>query len=515
MKGKKKTALLKSVVFVLGLLLFAPFAKAGGECGMHTTNQEANLILQERELRKQMISMMKGGDEGETIYIPVTAHIICDNQGRQCYSEFDLYELMCEVNAYFAPANMYLYLKGDVRYVNDQSLFWTYFQNELYDIIDRHMKASYVDSTLNIYFCNFFPNARGDNLCGAAPFPFMDLQYFNGRPAGVVMNKTCSQKGEKTLPHELGHHFNLLHTFQGSSSNSATFREHVTREVSLRNCETAGDGFCDTEADTLFYRCPYNGTAKDLRGEALRPDETLLMSYYSDECVNRFSPEQLEEIRSVAYSDPRRNLYRFNNQGTPNTTSINGIAVSMQSPANNANVPWNNINFSWRRIADANKYIVAIFDASNGNRIADIATKDTSITFRFDNNSVVGKRYNWRVYPFREGNMCFTPIFTRTFTASQATSVAQNFLDASSLLLFPNPAYGPSEVKLIFNGERTAEASLSIVDMSGRMMMNEVVFLRQGANEIVIPAGNLSSGIYTISLQDYSGIISRKLIVQQ
>lgn len=514
MKGKIKV-ILRAAAIIVVLFYWMPYANAGGECGMHTTDSEADILLRQRELRKQMISMMKGVDEGETIYIPVTAHIICDNQGRQCYSELDLYELMCEVNAFFEPANMYLYLKGDVRYVNNQSLFWTYNAGELFDIIDRHMKASYVDSTVNIYFCNFFPNANGANLCGAAPFPFMDLQYFNGRPAGVVMNKTCSQKGEKTLPHELGHHFNLLHTFQGSNSISPNFREHVTRESGIRNCETAGDGFCDTEADTLFYRCPYNGTALDLRGEALRPDESLIMSYYSDECMNRFSPEQLEEVRSVAYSDPRRNTYRFNNQGTPNTTAFNGIAISMVTPAINANVAWNSVNFSWRSVANANKYIVVILDATNGNRVAELATKDTSITFSFENTSVVGRRYNWRVYAYREGNMCFSPIFTRTFTASQATSVAQNFLDASSLLLYPNPVFGPSEVKLSFNGERSAEASLMILDMSGRMVMREVVFLRQGANEISIPVENLSDGIYTISLLDDSGVISRKLVVQQ
>jgi hypothetical protein len=154
-------------------------------------------------------------------------------------------------------------------------------------------------------------------------------------------------------------------------------------------------------------------------------------------------------------------------------------------------------------------------DASNGSRVAELATKDTSISFSFNNSSVVGKRYNWRVYAYREGNMCFSPIFTRSFTASQATSVAQNFLDASSLILYPNPVYGPSEVRLSFTGERNIEASLRIIDLSGRMMMNEVVFLRQGANEINIPVGNLSNGIYTLSLQDDSGIISRKLVIQK
>jgi hypothetical protein len=501
-------------VFFAAILLSAT-VWASGDCGIHASSSEAAILLQQRALRQQLIAASKGTDEGETIYIPVTAHIIRDNQGKQGYSEGDLYPLMCEVNQFFAPVNMYLYLKGDVRYIDDQSLFWTYDAGGLFKMINDHMNAGYVDSTINIYFCNFFPNPNGAGLCGAAPFPFMDIEFFNGRPAGVVMSKTCSQPGERTLPHELGHHFNLLHTFQGSSSNSATFREHVTREAGIRNCETAGDGFCDTEADTLAYGCPYNGSNLDLRGEALRPDETLLMSYYNDDCQNRFSPEELEEIRSVAYSDPRRNLYKFNNPATINTSPINGMAISMLTPPLNSKAPWNNITFSWRTVADANKYIVTILDASSGSKVAEIATKDTSINFGFESSSVIGKRYNWRVLAYREGNTCFTPIFTRSFTADQATSVTQNFLDASTILLYPNPVSAPQEVRLSFKGERNAEATLLVTDVSGRVMMQQVVNLIQGTNELTIPAERLPDGMYTVSLQDNSGVISRKMIVQR
>lgn len=488
---------------------------ATGDCGMHATSTEAATLLQQRAIRQQLIAASKGADEGETIYIPVTAHIIRDNQGKQGYSEGDLYPLMCEVNQFFAPVNMYLYIKGDVRYVDDQSLFWTYDAGSLFEMINDHMNASYVDSTLNIYFCNFFPNPNGAGLCGAAPFPFMDIEYFNGRPAGVVMSKTCSQPGEKTLPHELGHHFNLLHTFQGSNSNSANFREHVTRETGIRNCETAGDGFCDTEADTLFYGCPYNGRNLDLRGEALRPDESLLMSYYSDDCQNRYSPEQLEEIRSVAYNDPRRNIYKFNNPVSLNTSPINGQNIAMRTPLMNANVPWNNITFSWRPVPDANKYIVSITDASNGSKVTEIATKDTSVNFGFESSLVIGKRYNWRVLAYREGNTCFNNVFTRSFTAGQATSVAQNFLDASTILLYPNPVSGPQEVRLSFKGERNAEAALQVTDLSGRILMQQMVQLRQGNNELIVPVDKLPDGIYQVSLQDNSGVISRKMVVQR
>jgi hypothetical protein len=499
------------------IILLLPFqGRADERCGMHVSDQEAQILLQQRQFRKQMLSTLSTTDidEGQMIYVPVTAHIIRDNAGNNGYSEGDLYPLMCEVNQFFRPINMYLYLKGDVQYVNNGSLFWTYNAGDLFNMIKNHMDASYVDSTLNLYFCNFFPNANGANLLGAAPFPFMDVQYFNSRPAGVVMNKNASQPGSRTLPHELGHHFNLLHTFQGSNSASTQFNEYVSREEGLRNCETAGDGFCDTPSDTLAYGCPYSGFARDLRGDARVPDETLFMSYYSDACQNRFSPEELEEMRTTAFSNPQRNLYRFYG-GVPNISPVSVLDIALRTPANNATVPYNNINISWKPVPNANKYLVVINEASSSTKVAEIATKDTSIVFSFPNTDAIGKRYNWSVKAYREGNMCSDYVFFRSFTASTSTNVSQNFLDATTLELYPNPVGNGAGLQLAFRTATSGEILLLVTDMSGRSVYSEVLQFRTGANQFDIPAEGFSNGMYLVSLQDESGVITKKLVVQR
>ena len=66
--------------------------------------------------------------------------------------------------------------------------------------------------------------------------------YFAGAPAnvdGTVMLATQMVSGEKTLPHEIGHAFNLYHTFQGSNLNSVC--------PANSNCNTQGDLVCDTD----------------------------------------------------------------------------------------------------------------------------------------------------------------------------------------------------------------------------------------------------------------------------
>jgi hypothetical protein len=510
--------LIKSLPILLFMLGSMGNTDAQDMCGMHVSDDAVLGVARERQMRKEMISTLRSDevDEGQMIYIPVTAHIIRDNAGEQGYSEGDLYPLMCELNQFFRPINMYFYLKGDVQYVNDQSLFWTYnaSNNALFDMIRRHMDASYVDSTLNLYFCNFFPNANGANLLGAAPFPSMDVTFFNSRPAGVVMNKTASQPGNRTLPHELGHHFNLLHTFQGSNSTSSQFREYVSREEGLRNCATAGDLFCDTPADTLAYGCPYSGSARDLRGEPLVPDESLFMSYYSDNCMNRFSNEEMDEMRQTAFFNPQRNRYRQFG-GTPNLNPVNSLDIAQIAPANGASVPYNFVNFSWRAIPGANKYLVVINDAGNGAKVAELALKDTSIVYSFPSTSAIGRRYNWSVKAYREGNMCSNYIFFRSFTAGAATSIAQNFLDATTLELFPNPLIGGVPFRLAFIAGKDAEIVLTITDMSGRSLYRQELPIRSGGNQFMIPVEGYSNGMYLVSLQDESGVITKKLVIQR
>jgi trimeric autotransporter adhesin len=109
--------------------------------------------------------------------------------------------------------------------------------------------------------------------------------------------------GSGTMPHELGHNFNLIHTF-GESSVST---ELVTRGAGA-NCTTAGDLICDTPADpgrdyTGFSTAvqngcdTYTGTCLDANGATFSPDVTNLMSYYNaTACRSRFSNGQYNRI---------------------------------------------------------------------------------------------------------------------------------------------------------------------------------------------------------------------------
>lgn len=105
----------------------------------------------------------------------------------------------------------------------------------------------------------------------------------------VVINRDCFGSGSgctgyvpagpydlgRTLTHELGHYFNLDHTFAGCDGT---------------NCATSGDRVCDTPAlDTENYDCPAAGDVMGCTDYALTMN---YMDYVNDACMYMFTAGQ-------------------------------------------------------------------------------------------------------------------------------------------------------------------------------------------------------------------------------
>ncbi len=58
------------------------------------------------------------------------------------------------------------------------------------------------------------------------------------------------------------------------------------------------------------------------------------------------------------------------------------------------------------------------------------------------------------------------------------------------------------------------QMSLTITDLSGRIVYSENKTLQQGENNIVLDSKNLNSGIYTVLLNSRLNTISRKMVVK-
>ena len=95
--------------------------------------------------------------------------------------------------------------------------------------------------------------------------------------------------GAGTLVHEMGHYWGLEHTFEGNGTELADGS----------NCETEGDGFCDTPGDPYVpftpsseweTDCIFDWMGTDANGDFYDPDVGNIMSYY--DCACHFSYEQ-------------------------------------------------------------------------------------------------------------------------------------------------------------------------------------------------------------------------------
>ncbi len=174
---------------------------------------------------------------------------------------------------------MNFFFPGEVIYVDSTNLL--YNDNMFIDWINEEVDPRY----LNIY-CRFAPFII--SACGSAFLP----------GSGNMITLNCMD--EKTIMHEIGHAFGLLHTFAGTNS--------LTDElVDGSNCEDSGDLVCDTPADPYpigdFDGCSYtDNVLTDVNGDLFAPQMDNIMSYYNCE-PSYFTPGQVERMKQLAVQD--------------------------------------------------------------------------------------------------------------------------------------------------------------------------------------------------------------------
>ncbi len=139
----------------------------------------------------------------------------------------------------------------------------------------------------------------GQFIAGFAYFPGGNPNY-----DGIIMLATQMITGQKTLPHEIGHAFNLYHPFQGSSDN-------VTCPVNT-SCSVDGDMVCDTDPITynqsggvVDFTCR-SGTNGCTGTPYSSNTESNYMNYTN--CYTLFTAGQKTRMLASAGTTPRLSL---------------------------------------------------------------------------------------------------------------------------------------------------------------------------------------------------------------
>ncbi|RDB04612.1 hypothetical protein DVG78_18170 [Runella aurantiaca] len=317
------------IIAFSGLLLCNKATAQLTPCAVADPPSDSILALEKRllKLKSQFVKNARTSGLTAVEYIPVKAHILRKNDGTGGLSLTDLNTSLAQINRYFQNigSGLQLYFCGSPNIINNTA-YYDYNNTEELALCN----ANNVSNAINIYFPN---SIRFGSLTvsGYAYFP-STLSISNS-----LFIQAQAATDNRTLAHELGHYFNLLHTFQNSNNTNNAEREYVTRNAMQgANCTLKGDLLCDTPADpygrdsVAIQGCTYTGTARDPQGQVYAPSLSNIMSYYPVSCGSDFTLGQYARMADgfLLRSDPS-NQYNFSCGPTVTGSNVPGNLTGM------------------------------------------------------------------------------------------------------------------------------------------------------------------------------------------
>ncbi|MCR9288391.1 MAG: T9SS type A sorting domain-containing protein [Bacteroidetes bacterium] len=464
--------------------------------------------------------------ENDTIlYVPLTIHLVGSDAGTGYFGFDNLMDALCILNSDFEQANIHFFTEGDIRYIANSA--W----NTHSTVLDgaEMMFANNVDNTLNCYFVS---DPAGN--CG------YNLPY-----AGMAMSKSCSGASDHTWSHEMGHALSLPHPFLGweggishdgsvphSYNNPAP--EKVTynytffkdtlildtiiidttyvEKIDGSNCTHAADGFCDTKPDYLNYRwsCDADSlstvTQTDPNGVKFISDGKLIMSYSIDNCVDRFSFEQIGAMRANLLDEKANVLYNQMPIVAPD-----GPPVALY-PLNDDQVPFEDITLEWEPVAGAAGYVGTVRRLFNNSSfiVEEFETTETSINI---GDLSIGKEYSWEVTAYNNYHFCEDLSELQIFQTADVSGVG-NIEGLTDFSVYPTLMKTSSTFTIYLNLDRAMDLKMRVYSVVGRVFFEQNLEGIGGLQTTSFDLPDLNSGVYFVGVESEFGRILERVIVQ-
>lgn len=276
-------------VAVVVVTLFAATAAVRAEqgtvdCPMSPTPEQVGTVL--ADLAAGLYEAPPQAERGGVIQVGIAFHVVRRSNGTGGLTEDRLAAALVDTNEAFASANIRFCRPVPTRYIDSDEF---YFFINSFSEIDRLRRTDPVPGLINIYCTEVLDSELGP-LGGISSFTFSDVQgiVMRNSHVGVPTNRS-------TVPHEVGHYFNLFHTHESAFGADC---------ASGLNCQFVGDQVCDTPADPRLggfnvTGCVYSGTETDPCAQPYAPDPSNYMSYAPHVCRDAFTPGQIDRAYAV------------------------------------------------------------------------------------------------------------------------------------------------------------------------------------------------------------------------
>jgi hypothetical protein len=471
-------ALITAGLLCMSTLAFAQNRTSGG-CGTITPQSELDKIY---DFVQHNPDAYANKTAGVMDSIPLSIHIIGTDAGGGYYPLNNLFPVLCQLNERFAPVNFHFYVKWPINYHNSSDYY-------IHDFWGGGMMMNQynVANAVNVYFVQ---DPAGN--CG----------YYTYGQDAVAIGKNCAGSNSTTLTHELGHYFSLPHTFSGwENGNTPGNPEVVRRSGPGTNCNSTGDGFCDTDADYISDRwnCPAPVGKTDPYGDLYRLDSSMYMSYSSDKCQSRFSVQQIAKMQNNLHV----NRLSFSGAVNPKPQKLDTARILYPADTMYANVK----KATWRKVPGADYYYVRVtLQSAPSYIVQSTLTRDTSMPITY--NIVDGGMYLLDVAPLNAHNVCMeysklTPfIFADKY---KNLSVPAAGTAEAQLKVYPNPVAQGSELQLNFQTLPIGSYSISLISISGQELASQQFFNSASNGTTILKTQSLADGIYFLRWKGEAG----------
>ena len=502
---------MKSISIFLVFMLTVAYANSQGRCGTIQTEEMTQSFLDNKKHWNQTLA--KGSMPN---FIPVTFHLVANNDGSSQPTEELALEGLCILNESFelSGSNMFFYVK-EFNVINNTAI------NTNPSGSGFLMRNQTDGASINVFIVDEIASGGLGRILG----------FYSPNGDYLVMRKDQMTARAYTLEHEIGHFFTLRHTHYGwdgqyydpSNNGDTIFQTSITITeqgpigdiVSIElqdgsNCDTAGDLICDTPPDYGFgfscNCCILPWEVFDRNGDAIEPLMENIMSYSQGCDIQTFSPDQLVAIQ--ASLDANNRDYLRTNVTETQYRPVRG-EVALTSPAAGETVEiFDEVTFEWEPVENAEYYIVTII----GSQTFRERTTEPRLTFTELQPNEFFASWSVRAYNVFGGG-CNGSV-TRNFNTGTSSSAVNELDFVSELNIYPNPITSNSDITVQFTSTQTELAQVKLHTITGALVHSSQVQIQSGENRVLIDESNVTSGILILEIKTKSGSILEKIIVE-